>query len=440
MERVAVFGLDGVPYGLLMELFDRGVMPNLSAIARVGSFQRMTTTLPPVSSSAWTSFMTGSGPGDHGIFGFTDVEKGTRKLRLPSFDHVRAPTLWHCLSDRYSLVVNLPFTYPARPLNGTLIAGFVSPIFERSVYPPDVLPMLVSRGYRIDVDAAKGRTDRSALIDDLFATLAIREQTCLDLMNDRPWNLCIAVVTGTDRLNHFFYDAAFDASQPYHSEVMDYYRRVDAFFGAFAARIGPTTRLFVLSDHGFTELKTQVYLNTILGRLGYLSFTGPRPRSIDDLAPDCTAFAMDPTRIYLNRSDRFRMGTVHPEETDRVIARLKTDLSGFTVKDALGESAESDDEPDAALFERVIDGRELYDGPCVADGPDLVLVPRRGYDVRATVGVDSVSRKDIFSGMHTHDDAVLISNDPALPDRLTEPDITQPGREILALLHGSGDG
>ena len=72
-KKVAVIGLDGVPFSLLEHLFDSGVMPNLASIAGHGTLVKMETTLPAVSSVAWTSFMTGTTPGEHGIFGFTDL-------------------------------------------------------------------------------------------------------------------------------------------------------------------------------------------------------------------------------------------------------------------------------------------------------------------------------------------------------------------------------
>ncbi len=42
--RVAVLGLDGVPFPLLESLFDAGVMPRLAEVAQAGSFVKMRTT------------------------------------------------------------------------------------------------------------------------------------------------------------------------------------------------------------------------------------------------------------------------------------------------------------------------------------------------------------------------------------------------------------
>ncbi|MBM3300047.1 MAG: alkaline phosphatase family protein, partial [Deltaproteobacteria bacterium] len=283
--KVAVLGLDGVPYSLLKELFENGVMPCMASVAEAGTFLPMRTVLPAVSSVAWTSFMTGKGPGDHGIFGFTDLKPGEIALHLPSFDDIRRPVIWHELSQATALVVNLPFTFPARPLRGILIAGFVAPVFERSVYPESLVPWLKSRGYRFDVDAMRGRHDRGFLIKDLFETLRLHTEAMLSLMESTSWDLFIGVITGTDRLHHFLFDAYYDPEHPYHSDFTAFYSEIDSFFGRLQDRLRNGTRLILLSDHGFTRLEMQVYLNHILRTRGYLRFSRPGADSLADIDP-----------------------------------------------------------------------------------------------------------------------------------------------------------
>jgi predicted AlkP superfamily phosphohydrolase/phosphomutase len=433
-QRVAVLGLDGVPFSLLKKLFDGGVMPNLAAAARSGAFLSMETTLPPVSSVAWTSFMTGKNPGDHGIFGFTDVKRDRIELHLPSFDDIRCPPLWQRLPGKRSVVVNLPFTYPARPLNGALIAGFVVPVFERSVYPANLIPWLKSMDYRTDVDAVKGREDRRFLFKDLYETLAIRERVMLDLMESEPWDLFIGVITGTDRLHHFFFDAAEDVGHAFHSDFMEYYRRVDTFFGRFADRLGNAARLIVLSDHGFTRLKTQVYLNYILRSLGHLSFALPSPCTPSDIHPRSVAFAMDPTRIYINSKERFPQGAVAPGEVPIVREKLRNELKLLRLADLGITDPSGTDRGDDTVFSDVLAKEEVYTGALLSVAPDLIVIPRRGYDPKAWLTATSATMTDIFTGMHTHDDAFLMVNDSTLPERLPAPRITDVAGLVTEIL------
>ncbi len=399
-------------------------MPNLRDMARSGTFVQMETVVPPVSSVAWTSFMTGRNPGEHGIFGFTDLKDNEISLRFPSFDDIRCPTIWQRIEPKTSVVVNLPFTYPARFLKGVMIAGFVAPVLERSVFPETLIPWLKSRNYRTDVDAVKGREDRRSLLKDLFETLNTLEEVMLSLLDAEPWDIFIGVVTGTDRLNHFFLDAADDPRHPLHEDFTTYYRRVDTFLGRFASRLGLSTRLIALSDHGFTRLKTQVSLSFILKSLGHLSFTRADPILPEHIHPLSLAFPMEPTRIYLNSRERFDNAVLNPAEALALRAQLKNDLERMRLVDVGIRSSSSGDSPEAPLFAAVKFREELYAGECERLAPDLVVIPRPGYDVKAALNGGSPTRTDIFTGMHTHDDAFLLVNDPSVAPSLSKPSIT----------------
>ena len=422
--KVAVLGLDGVPFSLLQDFFAKGIMPRLAETAKSGTFLRMETSLPCISSVAWTSFMTGKNPGDHGIFGFTDVWPDKLALRLPSFDDIRSTVIWNALPGKASVVVNLPFTYPARPLKGILISGFVAPLFERSVYPESMIAWLKSRNYRIDVDAVKGRQDRRFLVRDLFETLKIHSEVMLTLMERENWDLFIGVITGTDRLHHFFFDAAQDPSHPLHKDFIDYYRMIDSFFSRFVEKCGKFARLIVLSDHGFTRLKTQVYLNHILKTMGYISFVKSEPVSPEDIHPGSKAFAMDPSRIYLNSKERFSHGALNSKEAEMMRISLKKELESLRLIDIGFLNSQGSDRPEDRLFTRVLLKEDIFDGKCIAWAPDLVVIPRSGYDPKGALNVRAATMTDIFTGMHTHDDAFLIVDDPDIGKRLSQPRIT----------------
>ncbi|MCX5872222.1 MAG: alkaline phosphatase family protein [Deltaproteobacteria bacterium] len=409
-NKIAFVGLDGVPYSLLEKFFQSGVMPNLKKIAVNGMFRRMQSSIPPISSVAWTSFMTGVGPGDHGIFGFTDVTSDEIKLRLPSFDDIRSPVLWNKYPEKRSIIINLPFTYPARPLNGALISGFVSPIFERAVYPQSLVSWLKSKGYRIDTDNVRARQDRGFLIDDLFSTLRPLEEVVFSLVSE-PWDIFVFVVTGTDRLNHFLYDAIENPEHPYHHDVISYYQRVDNFVDRFFERLDSMTRIVVLSDHGFTDLKAHVNLNHLLRMWGYLKFDCQDPQDLSSISRQSLAFALDPTRIYLNSRSRFKNGILSESQAIETRARLKNDLSNFCLTTSCASDSVSSDNSDKPLFTEVKLKEEMYQGSCSQFAPDIVVIPRRGYDIKASINAKSLFHKDIFTGTHTHDDAFLIVGD-----------------------------
>lgn len=69
-HRVIVIGFDGLDPNLLAEARAAGRLPNFSALATQGHLQSLATTDPPQSPVAWSSFATGTGPGEHGVFDF----------------------------------------------------------------------------------------------------------------------------------------------------------------------------------------------------------------------------------------------------------------------------------------------------------------------------------------------------------------------------------
>jgi len=432
--KVAVLGLDGVPFSLLQELFSKGVMPHLASLASNGSFLPMETSHPCVSSVAWTSFMTGQNPGVHGIYGFTDVAPNRIELKLPSFDDIQCPVLWNTLPGKTAVIVNLPFTYPARSLNGVLISGFVAPIFERAVYPASLIPWLKARNYRIDVDASRGRQDRQFLIRDLFETLERHAAVALELMGSRHWDLFVGVVTATDRLHHFFFDACEDVAHPLHDMVLDFYSKVDSLVEKFVRTAGGSSRIIILSDHGFMRLRTQVYLNHILHALGYLKYSTADPKALQDIDPHSRAFALDPSRIYINSRERFQNGAVSGVEAAGLRAELQSKLSALTASDIGFFQKNNANGGDERIFLQVMVKEQVYQGPLTRFAPDLVLIPNSGYDLKAAINVRTPTMKDIFTGTHTHDDAFLLVGEPDAKPRLSSPHITEVSRLITEIL------
>src|SRR5690349_13219088 len=156
-RRVVVIGLDGTPFTLARRFIEDGTMPNLAALQRRGTLLQMDTSIPDISSVAWSSFMTGANPGRHGIYGFLDLQPSSYKIYFPNSKHIRSETLWDAVGRNgcRSIVINVPSTYPARQIEGMLVAGFVAVDLNKATYPPELIPRLRDMDYRIDVDARK---------------------------------------------------------------------------------------------------------------------------------------------------------------------------------------------------------------------------------------------------------------------------------------------
>lgn len=149
-RRVIVLGLDGLEPTRVERMLDEGRLPNLQALRKEGGYQRLGTTLPPLSPVAWSSFSTGVNPGKHGIFGFVERDRAynlrltsasveTRRtqlgpLRLPwtverPLFHRKSTSFWKLLGDAGVLthVLRVPITWPPEKFDGFLLSAMGAP-------------------------------------------------------------------------------------------------------------------------------------------------------------------------------------------------------------------------------------------------------------------------------------------------------------------------
>jgi predicted AlkP superfamily phosphohydrolase/phosphomutase len=337
LNRVCVIGLDGVPCTLLEKLADEGVMPAVAELRGLVPLRRMRVSIPEISAVSWTSFATGANPGVHGIFGFVDLAPGGYQLRFPRFTDCRAATIWDKVgyAGGSSVVINQPFTYPARPLEGALVSGFVALDLEQSVYPTGLVPELERIGYAIDIDTSACREDHELLWRQLHETLEGRRRA-VELLWPRDWTYFQAVVTGTDRLFHFLWDAVEDAEHAHHTAAMEYFLAIDRFIADTWERFrdgnggdGAIERFFLISDHGFCGIRSEVYLNRWLQQEGYLRFGSDPPAGLEDMDPDSRAFCLDPGRIFINAADRFPAGSVPRGQVAALLEEIQTKLGNL---------------------------------------------------------------------------------------------------------------
>lgn len=407
-KRVCVIGLDGVPYTLLLDLAQKGIMPALSSLLNSGYLQRMKASLPEISAVSWTNFMTGTNPGTHGIFGFTDLKKGSYDLRFPNFLDLKINTFWDELGKKRNkcIIINQPSTYPARKINGTLISGFVAIDLAKAVYPLSLKASLEKMGYQIDIDTFKSRKNHEFLWQELSKTLSSRLEAFSYLWKE-DWDYFELVITGTDRLHHFLWNAYQDSNHPYHQKFIDYYRQIDQVIDkivtSFRRLAEDNQGLYLLSDHGFTAIEQEVYLNAWLEKEGYLKFETSSPQNLNEISPRSYAFALDPNRIYLNLKEKFPLGIIKNSEKK-------------ALKDEIRKKLERLDYKGKKVIKEVLDTENIYSGSYLPQGPDLIAISEYGFDLKGSVKKKEVFGRSNLQGMHTWDDAFFWANREQVKD------------------------
>lgn len=69
-RRVLILGIDGMSPYLLQQYVSEGKMPHFARLMRDGDFKPLRSSNPPQSPVAWSNFITGMNPGQHGIYDF----------------------------------------------------------------------------------------------------------------------------------------------------------------------------------------------------------------------------------------------------------------------------------------------------------------------------------------------------------------------------------
>ena len=420
-SKTIIIGLDGVPFDMLKGFADDGTMPNTAKLISGGTFRKMRSSIPDISSVAWSSIITGVNPAQHGIFGFVDLHPKSYKMCFPNFNTIKADPFW-TQTESKSVIINVPSTYPVKPMNGVHISGFVSIDFAKSVHPPSIKDTLLSLDYRLDVDAMKARESMDLFLKDVDQTLDARIEAYRYLWETQDFETFMLVFTGTDRLLHFLWDAYEQKDHQYHEEFVNHFRKIDKAIGEILDRIDDNDNVLMLSDHGFERLDHEVYINYLLEQNGFLSFKDGCDPGLDNICSGTKAFSMDPARIYLNLKGKYPEGSVDLNDREVVLNDLTLLLSEFEIG---GKK----------VIKHIYKKEDVYAGPHFDEAPDLILISESGFNLKGSMASRELSSKGVFTGKHTYNDAFILVNNPAAAESLADdPSVIEAGKLITKLV------
>ena len=419
-----VIGLDGATWKLLDRFIERGIMPTLGRLRDEGVHGPLWSVVPPMTATAWTSYQTGKGPGKHGIYDWTEPVAGSYLYRPIDSTRVQSRTLFEILGERGSRVatVNLPLTYPARPINGVAVGDMLTPSKQSPgfTFPPAFkgeLDRLVP-DYVIDTHLCDREDDILPFLARLRAMIEGKGQLIRHLLERESWDFFCAVWVEMDRMQHCLWHI-FDETHPHHDErlvekygdaILDIYRLLDVRIAEMIERRPKECNVVFISDHGFGPCRYKVFLNTWLAREGFLTFReggretrnrlhkvrgvldragistrkllevarrvgGDRALKLggDNLSRFATdidwehtqAFCHGTNSIRINLKGRDSRGSVDPADYDAVIARLRERL--LLLRDPEGTRIVTD----------VRRRDDLYTGPELGLAADLLIA---GHD------------------------------------------------------------
>jgi len=283
-HKVLVIGLDAATFDLILPWAAEGKLPQMARLLAQGAHGPLRSVPNLNSLSAWTTFMTGVNPGRHGVYWFYERKPASYDIRFLNGGDIAAARFWEIAgaAGKRVGVINVPMTFPAKPVNGFLIAGMDAPDESSAgfTYPPELAAELQRQGgYLIDTNilgyARAGRREQALAVTR--QVIDRRARAAERLMRERPWDLFVVVFTALDRIQHAFWQAPGDESpsaelpphQAVSDAVLEFYQRLDAVVGRLVEAAGEGASVMLVSDHGMgANPQSNMYLNPWLESLG----------------------------------------------------------------------------------------------------------------------------------------------------------------------------
>jgi len=284
-RKVLIIGLDGATWTNLRPWIDAGKLPNLAQLVAQGASGPLTTTIPPVSPSAWVSFATGCNPGQHGVFDFVFPRQGAYDIGVVNVNVRAMPPFWKVIEEAGGQVglASVPITYPPQPIHGWTVCGFIVPN-EQADYtaPPELKRQIKDAGLVWPLHEFEGNRSRDPrkFLQDMRYFDESRTQVVMWLMKTRPWDLVSFVIKTTDTTQHEVWHL-LDPQHPRHDaelaaqvqdDIVGFFQAIDACVGQLVEAAGPDATVIVMSDHGGGPFEKFFHVNNWLASRGFLKF------------------------------------------------------------------------------------------------------------------------------------------------------------------------
>ncbi len=295
-NRVLIIGLDAATFDLIEPWVQQGYLPNFAQLMAEGAYGRLASTLQPTTAPAWVTFMTGMNQGKHGLYDFVRRRSDSYSLDVTNSSHIKAPLMFETLSElgQRIITVNIPYTYPPRPINGIMIGGpFAPAVTPELVYPQeyfDTLKQIVPDYFILPDYDAHAADPMADFAERLYHEVELREQVALHLIRTQAWGVLAVVAMATDEVQHSFWmcqEASDDSPLArYRHVIRRIYQRCDDMLGKLidaAREAEPLTNVIVLSDHGAGPFRWMINLNQWLAEQGLLKFRAERISPIKQL-------------------------------------------------------------------------------------------------------------------------------------------------------------
>ncbi len=404
-KHVVILGLDGVPLKAFDRLFELGLLPFTKHIWPKLWTSELRVRLPYTLSS-WTSISTGVNPGKHGIFDFLKLNPDG-SFSITTRNMLERPTINEILSTENlsSIIINVPMTYPPfiRKNNMIVVSDWTIP--ELKTWPREEEETVkkfftherIKRYYSLEEyfeAISNGLEERISLIEYYFTK--------------HRWDLFYTVISETDWVFHKVFGELIEDGEV-NRKVAKIFYLVDKAIKMIYQNLPENTLLILCSDHGFMVARESLNANVLLEKMGLLKIN--------------TNTLNFKSRILLNLAKIMPSKLVHKLKYTAQVVFKAMDIRGFdhatnpidyvnskafmTISYNLYINPLLPEREREQLREQLIKtllkynymfqwlgyGQDYFWGPYTSRAPDIVLIPREGYNVTTRVFYRNIVEK-----------------------------------------------
>lgn len=454
-KKVLVIGFDGATFNLLTPWIKDGQLPIFAQLIGSGVHTNLKSVLPMRTAPSWSSIVTGKNPGKHGIFDFTARKKNEYNFTLLNASFRKGKDIWQIISGyrRKVIVVNVPFTYPPREVNGCIIPGFLTPSSaDEWIYPPSLAQELSNKIGKFNIHLSKAYIEgkEEEFLQEIHRITDKIAVTTFYLMKRFEWDFFMVVFYETDIVQHRFWKY-LDPSHPHYIDskarsiqplILEFYKKLDALVGSMINVVDSHTSIMILSDHGFGPNCKRVYLNRLLINMRHMKIKNNYKTSIKRILfklginpnllykyllrirfpklqnfiekADKEKVPFSPLFLSLRDVDWANTKAFAPPGQGGIFINLKgrepcgAVEPGYAYEKTREEiirelSILRDPVTGNRVFESVLKKEQVYSGEFVDNAPDIVLLPNKTFSIfpQAWFGSKSWIGEPVnLSGMH----------------------------------------
>ncbi|MEI6502140.1 MAG: alkaline phosphatase family protein, partial [Armatimonadota bacterium] len=293
----------------------------------------------PNSGPAWSSFATGVNPGRHGILSFMNRVPGSYSAKRIDATDREGVSFWEVASEQGArcAVLNVPVTYPVRPLNGLQVADWLCPSLSApgATFPRELSQELQQQFpnyiFHADVKRHALAGNHKAALEQMHTGLQQKADVGRLIMEKEDWDVFVLVFVETDAAQHYYLHTG-DEAHPLHPQaveqgldgaLLDLYRRCDQILGEIMDRLDDDTTLMVMSDHGATaNTHGRSFMRGFLRNIGALQMRRAHTpqQKLRQTATRVRKWGFEYLNAYLPKSFKVKLNNLMPQARERVFA------------------------------------------------------------------------------------------------------------------------